>query len=250
MSEGRRLEKEVVLSATPEEVWEAIATGPGITAWFGLMPIEPRVGAESPFGSVTAWEPRRRFAARGAEAEDGSTEAFEFLIEAREGGGTVLRFVHSGFHGDNWETEYEFASRGWAMYFHTLDQYLTYFPSRAATFIEAEGPQASAQEKAWTVLLRGLGLTGNVKPGDQVRLTPDGLAPIEGVVDYVFPEGVVDHATPRFLGVRTTDGLYRFHGRAGLGCSVAVGHHIYSANVDGGEAQIAWHSWLDRLFAG
>jgi uncharacterized protein YndB with AHSA1/START domain len=34
MTDNRRLELEVEVPGTPEQVWEAIATGPGITAWF------------------------------------------------------------------------------------------------------------------------------------------------------------------------------------------------------------------------
>jgi hypothetical protein len=73
--------------------------------------------------------------------------------------------------------------------------------------------------------------------GDKVRLTPEGLAPIEGVVDYVSPE---------VLGVRTEDGLYRFiRGDEG---SVAVGHHLFGGDVDQEEAERAWQAWLSRLF--
>jgi hypothetical protein len=173
-------------------------------------------------------------------AEDGSTHAFEYLIEARDGGSTVLRFVHSGFLGEDWSAEYEdMTSHGWDMYLHTLAQYLKYFPGRPATYVEAEGPQESAAASAWPVLLRALGLTGPVPPGEQVRLTPDGLAPIEGVVDY-------DAA--QVLGVRTTDALIRFHGRAALGMTVAVAQHRYSADVDRDETQRAWQSWLNRVF--
>jgi hypothetical protein len=68
-----------------------------------------------------------------------------------------------------------------------------------------------------------------------VRLTPEGLAPIEGVVDYVSPVA---------LGVRTGDGLYRFFGRGG---TVGVGHHIF-ADVDQQQAERSWQAWLTRLF--
>lgn len=239
-SEDRRLEKEVLLNATPEQVWEAITTGPGLASWFMPMEVAAGEGGESSMGTVTAWEPGKRFAVRTPEAEDGSFRAFEYLIEARGGGSTVLRFVQSGFSGDNWETEYEGMSHGWDMYFHTLGQYLTYFPGRTATYILAEGPSASADERAWSTVMAGLGLSGELSEGDTVRLTPDGLAPLEGVVDYLRPG--------YFLGVRTTDGLYRFHFRAVIGMSVAVGHHIYAGDVDGTETQKAWQSWLDRLF--
>ena len=69
--ETREIVKEVALAATPEEVWEAVATGPGITCWFVPSEVEPRVGGTitQDFGMpgkvegvVTAWEPGRRFA--------------------------------------------------------------------------------------------------------------------------------------------------------------------------------------------
>ncbi|MGH3794636.1 MAG: SRPBCC family protein [Pseudonocardiaceae bacterium] len=229
------LRKEVLLEATPEQVWEAIATGPGLAAWF--MPMQaPPDGA-----GASAWDPPKHFAVRTPEAEDGTTHAFEYLIEAREGGSTVLRFVHSAVLGDGWDTEYEDrTSLGWDMYLHTLAQYLTYFPGRPATYIGVEGPPASAEERAWPVVLDGLGLTGPASVGEQVRLTPEGLAPIEGVVDYL---------TPAYLGVRAADALYRFHGRAALGLPVATGHHSYSDDVDREQAERAWQSWLARLFA-
>lgn len=89
----------------------------------------------------------------------------------------------------------------------------------------------------WTVLTEGLGLTGPVSNGDRVRLTPEGLAPIEGVVDYVVP-GYRD-----FLGVRGSDGLYRFHG----GHQIGVGHHLFAEGVSGEEASKAWQAWLSSL---
>jgi hypothetical protein len=41
-------------------------------------------------------------------------------------------------------------------------------------------------------------------------------------------------------------GRYRFVGRGGV---VAVGHHLFVEGVDRQEAERAWQSWLDRLFA-
>jgi uncharacterized protein YndB with AHSA1/START domain len=230
MSEGRRLKKEFELPATPEQVWEAIATGPGLTNWFAPMEVEPRVGGSSSLGTVTAWEPGKRFA----------TDSFEFLIEARDGGTTVLRFVHSGFDGEDWEAEYDNFDKGWNMYFQTLVQYFTLFPGRSATYVQASGPPASGRESAWGVLLGGLGLTGQVGEGDEARLPAHGKVAVDGVVDYLDP--------PFFLGVRTADGLYRFHlGGARTGAPLAAGHYVYSA-LDSGEAQKSWQSWLDRLF--
>lgn len=71
-----------------------------------------------------------------------------------------------------------------------------------------------------------------------MRLTLEGLAPIEGVVDYAVP------GYREFLGVRGSDGLYRFHGG---GHRIGVGHHLFSEDVSGEEAATAWQAWRNRL---
>jgi hypothetical protein len=54
---------------------------------------------------VVAWEPSHRLTIRTPPAEDRSMHVFEYLIEARGGGRTALRFVHSGLAGDGWSDE-------------------------------------------------------------------------------------------------------------------------------------------------
>jgi uncharacterized protein YndB with AHSA1/START domain len=250
MAHEFELHKEIELDATPEQVWEAIATGPGVDSWFmGRNQIEPHEGGvarmalfgQTQESTVTAWEPRKRLAHRSDEGEDGTFMAFEYLIEGRESGSTVLRLVQSGFLGDDWETEYEAMKEGWDMYLHALAQYVTYFPGRAATVISAIRPQAAAREHAWTVVKSEFGLTGTVNEGDPVRLTVAGLPPVEGVVDYA--------GLPTFLGVRTDDALYRFiHSGPQRGDVMVLGHHIFSGDADPEETAQAWQSWLTRLF--
>jgi uncharacterized protein YndB with AHSA1/START domain len=246
MTHEFELSAEITLNATPEQVWEAITTGPGVDAWFmGRNQVEPREGGSvrTDLGgyveeaTVTAWEPPRRFATRGAEAPDGTFMAFEWLIEGRGQGGTVLRMVQSGVLGDDWEAEYDALRKGTPMYLRTLAQYLTHFAGRRATPISAFGPQQADEDHVWEALKRGLGLTGTVSEGDQVRFTLDRSTPVQGVVDSVL--------YPSFLGVRTGDALYRFVGRGG---AVAVGHHLFF-DLDPKEAEQAWQAWLTRLFA-
>ena len=66
MAHPFKVEKELELEATPEEVWEAVATGPGLDAWFmGTNEIEPREGgvarmtlpAFSLESTITVWDP-------------------------------------------------------------------------------------------------------------------------------------------------------------------------------------------------
>src|SRR6478609_918098 len=105
MSHEFELHKEIPLEATPEQVWDAIATGPGIDSWFmGRTEVEPRVGGRASLtmpgftaeSTITAWEPPQRFAYRSTPDESGAFMAFEYLIEGRDGGSTALRLVHSG----------------------------------------------------------------------------------------------------------------------------------------------------------
>jgi uncharacterized protein YndB with AHSA1/START domain len=240
------LRKEVTLEATPEQVWEAIATGPGIDGWFmGRNQVEPReggrtsmtIGAYTDEGTVTGWDPPSRFALQSGTPGGEGFMAFEWLIEGRDDGTCVLRLVQSGVLGDDWESQYDALGKGWGMFFHLLGQYLAWFQGRPATPITVMTPAAADPAEFWARLRGGLGLGGEVAESDKVRLTPEGLAPIEGVVDYLSPEA---------LGVRTEDGLYRFvRGHDG---SVAVGHHLYGDDVDGDEAERAWQAWLERLF--
>jgi uncharacterized protein YndB with AHSA1/START domain len=237
------LRKEIILEATPEQVWEAIATGPGLDGWFmGRNQVEPREGGRSSMtvgdhteeATVTAWEPPRRFAYR-AGTPDGFM-AFEWLVEGRDDGTCVLRLVQSGVLGDDWEGEYDALDRGWGMYLHQLAQYLRHFRGRPATPVTLMGPGPGDADQLWPRLWRGLGLAGKPAEGDRVRLTPEGLDPVEGVVDYLSPD---------ILGVRADDGLYRFI--CGFEGSVGVGHHLYGDDVDPGQAEATWRAWLGRL---
>jgi uncharacterized protein YndB with AHSA1/START domain len=181
---------EIELDATPEQVWEAIASGPGIDSWFmGRNQVEPREGGMARMtiagateeNTVTVWEPPHRFASRSSTGEDGSFMAIEYLIEGRDGGGTVLRLVHSGvMSADDWAAEYDALKQGWDMYLLTLAHYLSYFPGRTATPVSAWGPQQADGEHVWAGLKRGLGLTGKVTEGDRARFTLQGSTPVEG----------------------------------------------------------------------
>jgi uncharacterized protein YndB with AHSA1/START domain len=247
MAHPFEVRKEIEVDATPEEVWEAISTGPGLDAWFmGRNEVQPGEGGKVRMtlpswtleSTITVWDPPRRLVTDTGEGEDGRLMVFEYLIEGREGATTIVRFVHSGFlPGDDWETEYEALKSGDPMYIHKLAQYLKYFRGRTATPIDVYGAQVPDRDQAWSRFRSGLGLTGAVSEGDQVLLTPEDLPPLEGVVDYQSQET---------LGLRTSDGLYRFI--YGLGGTVVLGHHIFT-DGDQETTERALKAWLDNTFA-
>jgi hypothetical protein len=192
---------------------------------------------------VVAWEPGKHLAIQTPQAEDGSTQAFEYLIEARDQGSTVLRFVHSGVFGDDWSDEFEdMTGKGWDMYLHTLAQYLSHFAGRPAVYVEAESPPSSARPDMWPRVLAALGAGADrpVELGTAMHLDLAGVGPIDGVVDYL---------SSNFVGLRTADALVRFHGRAPIGMTVAVSHHTYGRDLDVAKATQAWEAWLADVFA-
>ena len=129
---GRRsVELEFETPGTPEQVWQAIATGPGISSWFVPARVEEREGGAISFdfgedgktsGVVTGWEPPRRFAYEETDWMPGAPPvATECLIESRSGGTCVVRFVHSLFaSSDDWDSQMESFEKGWPPFFEKL----------------------------------------------------------------------------------------------------------------------------------
>jgi hypothetical protein len=230
MGKEFEIRREVELPATPEEVWEAVATGPGTASW--LFPEEP-----GPNDLVESDRPRR-YAVR-TEGEGGYFNAIEFVIEAREGGTAVLRYVHSGvFEEEGWDDQFDAVDGHTEFYLHTLGQYLEHFSPRTASYVGGGpgglmGPEASMTPDAFEKLKRELGASSE---GDRVSL-PNGAG-----------DGVVDYATDKFLGVRTADGLYRFFGRNAFGGPVGMSiHHFGDVDVDA--ATRDWSEWLNGVYA-
>ncbi len=174
------LSEEISLDATPDQVWAAIASGPGIDSWFmGRNEVAGHEGgrnAMSLFGfdnasTTTAWEPGKRYAIRTDEGPNGTFMAFEYLIEGREGGSTVLRYVHHGMLGDDWEAEYDGLRKGTRMYLEKLAQYLRHFEGQIATYNSfLVGPVVADKQAVWASFRDVFGVDtvpGPRAPGDR-----------------------------------------------------------------------------------
>ena len=68
------INKQVELAATPEQVWEVIATEHGLAAWFMPMPMDAIADG------VVAWEPGKRLRFETPTGDDGSSSAFELSL--------------------------------------------------------------------------------------------------------------------------------------------------------------------------
>ena len=238
---------EAEVPASPNEVWAAIATGPGIDSWFmGRNEVEAGAGGavSTVFGEyapeleITEWDPAHRFAYGSGQAPDGRFIAYEFLIEGRAGSSTVVRTVTSGFlPGDDWADEFEAMRMGGELYFRTLVEYLTCFAGRFAVPVTAFGPPGTSWSRDRSLLCRELGLAEAPEPGDPVRFTGE-----VGSAD-----GVVYFASAHAIGVRTPDALYRF--MRGFAKPVIAAHHLFAAGAEPDQARQAWEAWLSRTLA-
>jgi len=235
------------VDATPEELWAAIATGPGIDSWFmGRNEVEGGTGGvvRGAFGGyqpefgIREWEPLERLVYGTDAAPDGRRIAYEFLIEGREGGSSVIRCVTSGFlPGDDWEDEFEAMTTGGALFFRTLVEYVTHFAGRTAVPVTAFGPPIPDWDAAWAKLGTALGLPVRPAEGDQAHLDLDGRAPVEGVV-YAVNDQVV--------GIRTADTMFRFI--RGFHGPMVAAHHVFTPGADAEVEEKAWSGWLARVF--
>jgi hypothetical protein len=187
-------------------------------------------------GRVQEWEPGKRVVYGGSTDDPGET--MEFLVEAKDGGTTVLRFVQAGFTGEDWEAEYH--SKGWDLFFHNLSEYFDHFAGRPVANALAMSFTNLNREAVWDTFHAALGVDTAVREGDHVSLTPEGVEPISGVVDLCYQGG---------LGIRTGSALYRFGGEgADAWGMVTVCHYLYGSDRTSEEATAVWRAWLEGLF--
>ena len=193
---GRRsVQVEVEVPGTPEEVWQAIATGPGISSWFVPTKFEERDGkpiaVTLDFGPgmesrsvVTVWDPPRMFAAQGEGWGGSPPMATGWSVEARDGGTCIVRVVHSLFADtDDWDNQLEGTETGWPAFFRILRIYLTHFRGQRSAMMQWMAPAAGSEAEAWDTLTDSLGLKG-VSAGQPFR-TPAGVPALSGVVEHV-----------------------------------------------------------------
>lgn len=138
---SRTIDLTVEVPGTPEQVWAAIATGPGVTAWLHPTDIEERAGGRYVFdmqlgagvnntGEVAAYERPHRFATAGVQWQPpGDTPAAalatEWLVEVKGGGTCTVRMVMSGFGpGDGWDDEIAGLTEGMRQALQLLRTYL------------------------------------------------------------------------------------------------------------------------------
>ena len=208
--------------------------------------MEIPAGAAPPEGApITTWDPPHRLVVR-MESPDGTFNALDYAIEARDGGTAHLRYVHSGILADGWEDQYDAIGGHTDFYLHTLGAVPRALQRPRG---HLRRPAVGRHRRARVRRARRTRWTRCAPPSASPRTRGVGDAVHASLGDAGTLDGVIDYSTPEFLGVRTADGLYRFFGRNHYGSVVGMSAHLFADGVDAAAREAALKAWLDGVYA-
>lgn len=256
---GRRsVQVEIEVPGTPEQVWQAIASGPGISAWFVPTQLEGKVGGKLSldFGGgmvssaeIAEWQPPHRFVAKDTTwLQGGPPVGTEWTVEAKSGGTCIVRVVHSLFAStDDWDGQLESTESGWPGYFRVLKHYLTHHAGEPSASFVGMAMSQQPPKVAWSTLMQAFG-TGGPKVGQRLRLAAPGVATIQGTVQSIDDQqqglGAMLHVD------EPAPGVVLLYAMDCSGMQMATMQAFYY----GGKARAAaadherWQQWLAGLF--
>jgi uncharacterized protein YndB with AHSA1/START domain len=250
---------EFATPGTPEQVWQAIATGPGNSAWFTRATIDGRVGGALRFdfgpemgstGEVTAWEPPHRFGFIEREWSEGAPPvATEITVTSRSGDRCVVRMVHSLFAStDDWDEQLESFESGWPFFFEVLRIYLGHHAGQPAAQFQAMVHTEGDQLDVWKRLMNELAL-GGANVGER-RTTPARPEALTGVVEVAVQDSKQRLVTMRLEAPAPGVAII---GTCGHDQTVSASINLYFYGDNAGSVAAAseprWRDWLSSLFS-
>lgn len=256
--DGRRfIQLEVEVPGSPEAVWQAIATGPGISSWFVPTTVEERVGGTTTaeFGpgmesssTITAWDPPHRFVKEGdGLSPEAPPVAAEWVVEAKSGGTCLVRVVHSWFAStDEWDGQWEAVEKGWDGFFKILRLALERFPGQASATFGVAGVGSADGPTALATLTGALGITTEVS-GAHVA-SAEGLPTLSGTIVATVHE---DEEHMILLADQPGTGIgHLFAMPMGEQVYVSVRFYLFgeSAGKTASEAEPEWSRWFAERF--
>jgi uncharacterized protein YndB with AHSA1/START domain len=175
----RYIELSVEVPGTPEQVWQAIATGPGISAWFVPTQVEEREGGAISFelgagvssnGQVTEFAPPHRFVyEESGWSGEAPPLATEVVVETKGAGTCLVRMVSSLFtRQDDWDDELEGMEQGWLPFLEVLRIYVRDHAGEPSASLRLMGSFDGSVAEAHANLMAVLGMS-SARQGELVH---------------------------------------------------------------------------------
>lgn len=233
-----------------ETVWNAIATGPGVTAWMAPTRIDGRVGGrvEVEFGpgmvsvaEITAWNPPHGFS---ASSNDPGPDAPPLLTDwtVKPLGDdrcrvTVRHTIHAA--DDRYDVHLTSTEAGWPGFFRVLDAYLTHFPGQESATIGVMRQTELPPTQAWNRIVSSL----ESDAGDHDR------PPWSGRVLHTHTQGY--HEQVVRLDEPAPGVAIRSAWEAGGKTYVMLTAHLFGddAPAIAERDQPRWDAWIDSVLA-
>ena len=253
---GRRsVSVDVKVAGTPEEVWDAIATGPGVSSWF--VPTTFETGTDGRpqnlvchFGEgmdanavVQDWEPPQRFTAKSDDfAPGGPPATTEWTVRPVREGACQVTVEHSiQTEADDWDSFLEGTESGWPAFFTVLRIRMAHFRNEPFATMDLMD-KAAAPETAWTDLATALNLT-DPTVGEH-RTSPEDAPSLAGTVESAPNDSEVmlriEQPAP---GV-----AHLFALLAGEDTYLSVRFYLYGtqATATAEREQSLWQGWMEK----
>jgi uncharacterized protein YndB with AHSA1/START domain len=254
MTDERSLELAVEVIGTPDEVWTAIATGPGISSWYVPHTVEERNGGATTAsfgagsemqveGRVAAWDPPHRVVFDAGEGVPGLV--FAWSIEPRDSGTCIVRLVNSGFgSGEEADAHCDAMAEGWLLFFANLRLHMEHFRGELASASIPTSMWPSTRDETWAVVTTALGIPAASEPGERIELRADDGPRLAGIVVGAAPYRLallVAEPVPGTAFLAVED--------AGDQSAVSIWSYLYGADAAAVVEHDTprWQSWLDAL---
>jgi hypothetical protein len=258
---GRRASVSVEVCGSQQEVWDAIATGPGLSSWF--LPSELELGFDgepvrltvhlgphtSRAADIKEWEEYHRFRTVSEDQPGAGPPLWtEWSLEPL-GLGCRVKVEH-WLESDAPEGEQQLraAAQSWPGFLRVLSLYLEHFAGKRGQGCTLLISTTEPPQKAWETLAEPLGLS-RASAGDRVRSEADGPI-LAGVL-----EALGDQQDPLYQALLRLDDPAP--GIAHLQISQLHGCHVVTVRLYFyGEQCVStvtreeprWQAWLSELF--
>jgi uncharacterized protein YndB with AHSA1/START domain len=237
----RHIDTQIEIDAPVDAVWRALTEAEGLMNWFPpKAEVKPGVGGsirsvwneqQDWTAGIGAWDPNKHLQVIWAEAtppekiEEAKKAGFysplriavDHYLNARDGGGTVLRLVQTGFSTDSaWDNQYDGTVRGWAYQLRGLKHYLEHHADSTRVVVDAKKVlDGIPLAEAWNRLMSADGLlavgnAGDLRVGDRYSFTTTAGDTFDGEVRIMNPPrdfcGTIDNLNDAFIRLAVDEG--------------------------------------------